>query len=114
MAGFSFPKKLRLLKPSDFAFVFQRPIRISSSKITIFSRLNVLDHPRIGMAIAKKHVKTSPERNRIKRLVRESFRLHQHKLLSMDYVILVKKGVININNESLSEVLERLRYKYYH
>ncbi len=40
----------------------------------------------------QKNVKRAHERNRIKRLAREYFRLHQHELPSMDFVVLVRRG----------------------
>ena len=45
---------------------------------------NNLEHPRLGLTVAKKHLKRAHDRNRIKRLVRESFRLSQHNLPSCD------------------------------
>ncbi|CAJ0990714.1 Ribonuclease P protein component [Pantoea sp. Nvir] len=67
-----------------------------------------MGHPRIGFTVAKRHVKRAHERNRIKRLTRESFRLHQHELPAMDFVVIVKKGITNIDNRNLKEALEKL------
>lgn len=47
---------------------------------------------RIGLTVAKKNVKRAHERNRIKRLTRESFRLRQHELPPMDFVVVAKEG----------------------
>ena len=69
-----------MLTPSHFTFVFQQPQRAGTPQITILGRLNSLGHPRIGLTVAKKNVKRAHERNRIKRLTRESFRLRQHEL----------------------------------
>ncbi|WP_367680665.1 ribonuclease P protein component [Candidatus Fukatsuia anoeciicola] len=113
MVKLSFPRELRLLIPSDFTFVFQKPQRVSTSQLTILGRLNKLGHPRLGLAIAKKYVKRAHERNRIKRLVRESFRLYQYQLSSMDFVILVKRGVDNLTNPVLTQMLEKLWHCYY-
>lgn len=76
--------------------------------MTIIGRLNLMGHPRMGITVAKKHVKRAHERNRIKRLTRESFRLRQHKLPAMDFVVVVKKGIINLDNNMLTEVLKKL------
>lgn len=104
----AFPRELRLLTPSHFDYVFQQPQRASSPEITILGRLNELGYPRIGLAIAKKNVKRAHERNRIKRLMREYFRLHQHELPSMDFVILVRKGVVDLDNQEITETLGKL------
>ncbi|WP_072034255.1 ribonuclease P protein component [Pectobacterium fontis] len=108
MVKLAFPRELRLLTPSHFTFVFQQPQRAGTPHITILGRLNSLGHPRIGLTVAKKHVKRAHERNRIKRLTRESFRLHQHSLPAMDFVVLVKKGVSELDNRTLTEALEKL------
>lgn len=97
-----------MLTPTHFTFVFQQPQRAGTPHITILGRLNSLGHPRIGLTVAKKHVKRAHERNRIKRLTRESFRLRQHELPAMDFVVLVKKGVADLDNRALAEALEKL------
>lgn len=112
MVKFTLPKELRLLKTASFDFVFQKPKQVSTLQITFFGRMNKLGHPRIGFIIAKKQVRRSHDRNRIRRLIRESFRLHQHQLLSMDFVVLAKKGAVELNNIVLAKMLEKLWNRY--
>lgn len=97
-----------MLAPHCFAFVFQQPQRAGMPQITILARLNELGHPRIGLAVAKKHIKRAHERNRIKRLARESFRLNQHTLPPMDFVVIAKKNIAGVDNRALTEALEKL------
>ena len=106
MVKLAFPRELRLLTPSQFTFVFQQPQRAGTPQITILGRLNSLGHPRIGLTVAKKNVRRAHERNRIKRLTRESFRLRQHELPAMDFLVVAKKGVADLDNRALSEALE--------
>ncbi|WP_395479924.1 ribonuclease P protein component [Candidatus Curculioniphilus buchneri] len=113
MIKFTYPRKLRLLTSNRFNFVFQQPKRCSTPYITIFSRLNMLGHPRIGLTVAKKYVKQANERNRIKRLMRESFRLHQYVLPTMDFVILSKQGIADLDNIAIMQELEKLWHRYY-
>lgn len=108
MVNLAFPRELRLLTPSHFTFVFQQPLRAGTPLITILGRPNSLGYPRIGLTIAKKNVKRAHERNRIKRLARESFRLRQHQLPAMDFILLVKKGVAEMDNRAITETLEKL------
>ncbi|MBD3744369.1 ribonuclease P protein component [Klebsiella pneumoniae] len=96
-----------MLTPSHFTFVFQQPQRAGTPQITILGRLNSLGHPRIGLTVAKKNVKRAHERNRIKRLTRESFRLRQHELPPMDFVVVAKRG-LPTSITVLSEALEKL------
>ena len=108
MVKLAFPRELRLLTPNHFNFVFQQPQRAGTPQITILGRMNTLGHPRIGLTIAKKNVKRAHERNRIKRLAREYFRLHQHELPSMDFVVLVRRGVADLDNQQITESLDKL------
>lgn len=80
-----------MLTPTHFTFVFQQPQRAGTPQITILGRLNQLGHPHRSYR-RQKHVKRAHERNRIKRLTRESFRLRQHELPAMDFVVVAKKG----------------------
>ncbi len=73
----------------------------------------MLGHPRIGLTVAKKYVKQANERNRIKRLMRESFRLHQYVLPTMDFVILSKQGIADLDNIAIMQELEKLWHRYY-
>ncbi|MDP1148299.1 ribonuclease P protein component, partial [Klebsiella pneumoniae] len=47
------------------------------------------------------NVKSAHERNRIKRLTRERFRLRQNELPPMDFVVVAKRGVAELDNRAL-------------
>ena len=51
---------------------------------------NGLSHPRLGLAVAVKTAGSGVARNRLRRLVRESFRLAQHQLPAVDVVVAAK------------------------
>ena len=53
----------------------------------------------------KKNVRQAAERNRLKRLVRESFRHHKTKLHGLDLVVMAKKSAENANNQNLLHAL---------
>ncbi|MCX8638607.1 MULTISPECIES: ribonuclease P protein component [unclassified Gilliamella] len=108
MINFTFPRELRLLTPFDFNYVFQESVRAGSPFLTLVARINDLDHPRLGFAIAKKQVKRAHERNRIKRLTKEYFRLHQHQLPNIDFILMAKHSVIELDNKQLVATLDKL------
>ena len=62
---------------------------------------------RLGLAVAKKHVRRAVARNRIKRLIRESFRRHRDLLEGLDIVVLVRPGVEKADNATLLAALNR-------
>jgi ribonuclease P protein component len=51
---------------------------------------NGLGYARLGLAVARKRIARAHERNHIKRLVRESFRLHQGGLGGFDFVVMAQ------------------------
>lgn len=98
-----FSRNKRLLIPSQFKAVFDSPSgKIPGKNVLLLARENGLDHPRIGMVIGKKSVKLSVERNRLKRLIRESFRLHQEFLGGWDIVVVARKGMSDSDNVETS------------
>lgn len=103
-----FPKALRLLKPSDFKPVFDdAPVRSAHPQLLILSRFNQLDLPRLGLVIAKKNVRLAVERNRVKRIIRETFRMHQNELSGLDAVVLARRGLDNLDNAELHRLLNQ-------
>lgn len=103
----SFPSELRLNKPDDYKKVFAKPVKSGDQYFTLLAIRNDLDHPRLGLAIAKKQIKKAVHRNAIKRAVRENFRMRQHSLGSMDIVVLARREAIDAPLETLGHSLEK-------
>ncbi|MEQ1486295.1 ribonuclease P protein component [Methyloglobulus sp.] len=103
----SFPPALRLKKASEFKKVFTNPVKSTDRYFTLLATPSDLGHPRIGLAIAKKMIKKAVDRNVIKRTVRESFRLQQHTMSSIDIVTLARKDALNAPPEALRKSLEK-------
>ena len=78
--NFNFPPNLRLKKPAEYKNVFAKPVKSSDTYFTLLAIKNDFDHPRLGLAIAKKNVRKAVHRNVIKRAVRENFRKQQQNL----------------------------------
>ncbi|MEE3700595.1 ribonuclease P protein component [Mannheimia haemolytica] len=97
-----------MLAPVQFKAVFEEPLRASTPQMTLLARENIVDNPRLGLTVAKKHLKRAHDRNRIKRIVRESFRLKQHELPNFDFVFVAKGGIGKLDNATLFETLEKL------
>lgn len=66
----------------------------------ILYRENGREHPRIGFALSKKKIAKAHDRNRIKRLVRESFRTH--RLPAIDMIFLAQQGIKKETNASIT------------
>ncbi|CCQ10698.1 Ribonuclease P protein component [Pseudoalteromonas luteoviolacea B = ATCC 29581] len=108
MKGFGFGRELRLLTPSHYSRIFQEPARAATPFFTLLAKPNDAATPRLGLTVAKKHVKQANQRNRIKRLARESFRLNRHQLDNIDIVLMVKTGIDEQTNEEITKQLNKL------
>jgi ribonuclease P protein component len=87
----SFKRRFRLTGATDFERVFQENQRSVDGLFTVLYRRNGLGYPRLGMAIAKKQVRSAVARNRLKRLIRESFRVAKIQLSDLDIVIMARR-----------------------
>ena len=105
--SYSFTRQQRLLKPSEYRFVFDQPHKSSDRYLTVLAKANARDYARLGLAITKKRVKLAVGRNRLKRLIRESFRHHPSCLAGLDCVVLAKSGVARASNRTLLRSLAR-------
>lgn len=103
-----FTRRARLLKPDDFKATFEGGKR---EQQPLFSAVVAAGHgeqPRLGLAVAKKAVADATDRNRIKRHIRESFRLNQHRLPAVDLVILPRTAAASAPAQELRDQLEKL------
>jgi ribonuclease P protein component len=102
--GYGFPRKLRLTEPVQFKAVFNRAeFKVSNRCFLILARRNELQNGRLGLVISKKNLPTAVQRNRIKRLLRNEFRLNQNLLDGLDIVILARSNMSSINNKTIAE-----------
>jgi len=76
---FPFPKYRHLRKAGEFQHVYGLRQRAGDNHLLIFAAANGHPYTRIGLSVSKKHG-GSVRRQRIKRLLREAFRLSQHEI----------------------------------
>lgn len=109
MADHRFGRKLRLLTAPDYKVVFGKAeLKVSCPQLLILAIKSGYEDPRLGLVIAKKHIRLAVERNRVKRLIRESFRKHQQLLIEMDIVILARSGADRLDNKDFVTLVEKL------
>lgn len=104
---FGFPPRLRLTKPAEYQKVFANPVKSSDRYFTLLAIRNEFNHPRLGLAIAKKNIKKAVNRNVIKRTVRENFRIQQQSLGGMDVVVLARREAVDAPLELLRKSLDK-------
>ncbi len=106
MSRQAFPRRLRLLTAGDYRQVFETAVfKVHGKGLLALAVPNRLGHPRLGLVVSKKSLRRAVDRNRLKRLVRESVRLRQEQLPDVDIVVLARRGVGELDNAVLHRQL---------
>ncbi|MFZ0499686.1 MAG: ribonuclease P protein component [Steroidobacteraceae bacterium] len=90
MHRLTFPAHMRLRRKSEFDAAYAHGRRFGNGFFAVTASSNHKHGARLGMAVAVRTAGNAVERNRIRRIVRESFRLHQHALPAVDLVVNAK------------------------
>ena len=104
--GNRFTKNNRLLDAAAFGRVFDKATRSRDGLFTVLCRRNNQSIARLGLAISKKHCRQATARNRIKRIIRESFRQQQELLSGLDVVVINQPGASGATRRQIFDSLE--------
>ncbi|TLY52296.1 MAG: ribonuclease P protein component [Gammaproteobacteria bacterium] len=102
------PRTARLLLPGDFAALRGGSKRLAAQYFHCEFRPNDLDGARLGMAVSKRVSKRAVERNRVRRQIRESFRLCRAQLPACDVLVIARSAATGQINAILRRDLEQL------
>ena len=100
-----FPKSARVLRRKEYRTIQRSPLRVVTEHFIMYARKRRSTKNRIGITVSKK-VGNAVVRNRVKRVVRESFRLNRSVLPSeFDFVLVARR---NRPVQNLSQATEQL------
>ena len=103
----TFGKNRRLLNSSDFKEVFDNnSVRVAHPNLLILSEPNGTAKSRLGLVIGKKNVPTAVARNKVKRVVRETFRLTELPV-AVDLVFLARKDLGKLTSTELATLIQQ-------
>jgi ribonuclease P protein component len=108
MSGQSFPREARLLNGVDYKGVFDAAVvKVSNANALILATPTERQQSRLGIVVAKKHIRFAVRRNRFKRLTREYFR---SRVLSTpcDLVVLARPQADRIDNMAFIASMDAL------
>ncbi|MGY3040839.1 ribonuclease P protein component [Rhodanobacter sp. TND4EL1] len=108
MSTAGLPRDARLRRPGDFAALRTSSGRAGGRCFHMRFRDNELGHARLGLAISKRVSKRAVERNRIKRLLRESFRRVRHQLPAVDMMVMAREQAAGVPGPQLLAELDGL------
>jgi ribonuclease P protein component len=104
----AFPRTARLLTPAAYKEAFASGRRFSGRHLTLVAANNSVSRARLGLAIAKKNLPRALDRNRVKRLCRECFRVHRHLEIALDLIVLTRPSAKTASNAELRTELTEL------
>jgi len=111
-----FRPEQRLRSATEYDAVFKKPLRSRDQYFLLLARENKQTHARLGLIVSKKKVRKAVSRNRIKRIIRDSFRLNQHQLPKVDVIILayhpVDKAESLVLRQSLCKHWDKLTRQF--
>lgn len=122
----AFPRKLRLSHAREFEAVYAARLRKPRGPLILFAKPNSLPHHRLGLSIGRA-VGSAVRRNRLKRHIREAFRLSRHdwpvhgggaydvvvgarkhdELELADYISLLAEGLRQLHKDSEKRAARR-------
>ena len=82
----------RIADPGVFRRAFERKKSTSDGFLIVYGLENALGHPRLGISASRRRIRRAADRNRVKRLLREAFRLNKAELPEGVDLIVVPRG----------------------
>ena len=102
--SFGFAKSLHLRRPTDFRRVYDEKCSVRDGAVLVYGRCNGLAYSRIGLSVSRKFG-SAVARNRMRRLLREAFRLLRADLpAGIDIVVIPNAG----SKRTLAELKQSL------
>jgi len=99
---FSYSRKYRLATKAEVQSVFaDKPGKISRKYLLVLYKSNQLPYARLGMIVGKKHLRRAVDRNRVRRVIRESFRHEREKLKGLDFVVMIRSDCSLLENQAI-------------
>jgi ribonuclease P protein component len=98
-------------RPAEFKRAYATGRRFANQFFTANAQANDLTWARLGMSIAARILRRAVDRNRVRRLIRESFRMHQQQLPCLDIVIGARGAAAQADAARLRAALESLWQK---
>jgi ribonuclease P protein component len=102
-----FTTQYKLRDKAGYTKVFTKPtVKKHQANLMLLASQNNMDHPRLGLAIAKKHAKRAVDRSQIKRIIRESFRENIQSIKAFDIVFISKFGIQALDKRKLRTITD--------
>lgn len=96
-----------LRKPVEFKRVFSGAVRSQDRCFKVLARRSSAEVPRLGIAVSKRNVRLAVDRNRVRRIARDSFRAQLEQMPAIDFVVIAEPRIAALPNQELFSSLRR-------
>ena len=105
---YSFRPSHRLRSAADFERVYRNGKRAGDGLFAVNAHANDSGFARLGMSVSTRTVGNAVRRNRVRRIIRELFRLRHATLAPLDFVVTSRPGAREADRPAIETSLERL------
>ena len=105
----SLARSVRITNAKEFAYIFKKGHHSQSKFWKIVTSKTEYSFSRLGLAISKREYRRAVDRNHLKRLARETFRVNQDSLGQLNYVVMAKKAHSIKNIEMTNDLLSLMK-----
>jgi ribonuclease P protein component len=106
---FSYSRKYRLASKHEVQSVFAaKPRKVSRPYLLVLFTPNQFSYARLGIIAGKQHLRRAVDRNRVRRIIRESFRQSMANLQGLDLVVMIRAGCSAVDSKTLRNDIDHL------
>ncbi|HEX4051240.1 MAG TPA: ribonuclease P protein component [Steroidobacteraceae bacterium] len=105
------PRTQRLRRAAEFERLYAQGRRLAADAFTAVVQVNGAGMPRLGLSVPARILRLAVQRNRIRRIIRESFRQRQQSLPALDIVVGLRSAPRDADNAQLRRSLDKLWQK---
>lgn len=104
----SYPGFCRLRKSWEYRLVRKMGCKFNTPHFVLLALGNNTNIPRLGITVSRK-VGNAVQRNRLKRIIREFFRVRKHLYPALrDYSIIAKRGTARLSSSEINRELDKI------
>lgn len=106
---YSYSRKYRLASKQEVQSVFAaKPKKFSHLYLLVLLKPNQLSYPRLGIIVSKQHIRRAVDRNRVRRIIRESFRHQRDKLKGLDLIVMIRAQCAKFDSKTIRNDIDYL------